>query len=81
MVGALVSAQAGFVPATPSLEQPAVVDLSAHRARRDRTVACVASAPVRHLPPELLEALMGSWGTPEQLAPRPARRHLQAVGG
>lgn len=76
-----VGAQAGSVPATPSPEQPTVVDLSAHRARRDRAVTSVASSPVRHLPPELLEALMGAWGTAEELGLRPARRHLQAVVG
>lgn len=81
MAGGRVSADAGSVPATPSSEQPVAVDLAAHRARRERAVTSVASAPVRHLPPELLEALMGAWGTPEELGLRPARRHLQAVGG
>ena len=53
-----------------------VLDLSARRARREQTVTRVASAPVRHLPAALLDALHGSWGTPEELGltPAPARR-------
>ena len=71
---------AGSVPETPSPGRPVLADLTAHRARRERLVAATSAAPVRHLPPELLEALMGSWGTPEELGLRPAHRHLEAVG-
>lgn len=80
MVDGPLAVESDIVPATPSPERP-VVDLAAHRARRDAVVTVAASAPVRHLPAELLEALMGSWGTPEELGLRPARRHLKAVSG
>ena len=59
-----------------------VVDLEALRLRNERVVTEVAAAPVRHLPAELLEALQGSWGTPEELglAPAPTPR-LRLVAG
>ena len=47
--------------------RPVVVDLEALRLRNERVVAEVAAAPVQHLPAALLEALQGSWGTPEEL--------------
>lgn len=81
MAGSGFRRHAGPVPETPSPVRPLVLDLDAHRARREASVAAAAAGPVRHLPAELLEALMGSWGTPDELGLRPARRHLQAVGG
>ena len=58
-----------------------VLDLTALRERHERAVAALASAPIRFLPAALLEALEGSWGTPEELgvAPTPVR-HLRVVG-
>jgi hypothetical protein len=44
-----------------------VVHLESLRVRSEAAVAAVAAAPVRHLPAALLEALQGSWGTPEEL--------------
>ncbi len=58
----------------------APVDLEALRLRNEQVVASVAAAPVRHLPAALLEALQGSWGTPEELGLAPAR-HLRLVAG
>jgi hypothetical protein len=57
-----------------------LLDLEAVRLRNEAVVAEVAAAPVRHLPAALLEALEGSWGTPEELglAPTP-ERHLRVV--
>jgi hypothetical protein len=49
--------------------RPAVVDLEALRVRSQEALAAVAAAPVQHLPAALLEALQGSWGTPEELGP------------
>ena len=59
-----------------------VVDLERLRLRNAQVVAQAAAAPVRHLPAALLEALQGSWGTPEELglAPTPAPR-LRLVAG
>lgn len=56
----------------------AVVDLAARRASARAVVRAVADAPVRHLPAALLDALQGSWGTPEEVlgvagAPAPVR--------
>ena len=45
----------------------AVVDLAARRASARAAVRAVADAPVRHLPAALLDALQGSWGTPEEV--------------
>jgi hypothetical protein len=45
-----------------------LLDLEVVRLRNDAVVADLAAAPVRHVPAELLEALMGSWGWPEELA-------------
>jgi hypothetical protein len=49
-----------------------VLDLETVRLRNEAAVAALAAAPVRYLPAELLEALQGSWGAPEELglAPR-----------
>jgi hypothetical protein len=60
---------------------PAPVDLAAARARRERAVRRAAAAPVLHLTPEFLEALQGSWGTPEELGLAPRRAALRVVGG
>ena len=62
--------------------RPVVVDLEALRLRNEQVVAQVAVAPVRHLPAALLEALQGSWGTPEELGlAAPAQRRLRLVAG
>lgn len=57
-----------------------LLDLEAVRLRNEAVVAQVASAPVQHLPAELLDALLGSWGTPEDLGLAPQRR-LRVVAG
>ena len=44
-----------------------VVDLAVRRAAAEAAVLAAAAAPVRHLPAALLDALQGSWGTPEEL--------------
>ena len=44
-----------------------VVDLGTRRAAAEAAVRAVAAAPVRHLPAALLDALQGSWGTPQEL--------------
>lgn len=44
-----------------------VVDLHARRAAAQAAVRSVAGAPVRHLPAAFLDALQGSWGTPDEL--------------
>jgi hypothetical protein len=46
----------------------------------EAAVAAVAEAPVRHLPAALLDALQGSWGTPEELGLVPQPR-LRLVAG
>ena len=62
--------------------RPVVVDLEVLRLRNAQVVAEVAAAPVRHVPAELLEALQGSWGTPEELGLVPSTaRHLRLVAG
>jgi hypothetical protein len=65
-----------------TLRTAGVTDLQELRLRNEQVVAEVAAAPVRHLPAALLEALQGSWGTPEELglAPTPERR-LRVVAG
>lgn len=56
-----------------------VVDLAARRAAAAAAVRATAGAPVRHLPAGLLDALDGSWGTPEELGlPSPMRRLVVA---
>ena len=44
-----------------------VVDLATRRAAAQAAVRAVADAPVRHVPAALLDALQGSWGTPQEL--------------
>jgi hypothetical protein len=44
-----------------------VVDLATRRAAAEAAVRALADAPVRHLPAALLDALQGSWGTPQEL--------------
>ena len=53
-------------PAAPPVEDR-VVDLAARRAAAQEAVRAVAEAPVRHLPAALLDALQGSWGTPDEV--------------
>lgn len=60
---------------------PAPLDLAAARERRERAVRRAATAPVLHLTPEFLEALQGSWGTPEELGLARRRPALRVVGG
>ncbi len=57
-----------------------VLDLEALRVRSEGLVSALAAAPVRHVPAELLEALLGSWGTAEELGLAP-QRHLRLVAG
>ena len=76
--------QARCVPtiAPSARRRPVVVDLEALRVRSESAVAAVAAAPVQHLPAALLEALQGSWGTPEELGlTTPAPRRLRLVAG
>lgn len=61
-----------LVPAPRSCDDAAdgrsePVDLAVRRARVDAAVRAAAEAPVQHLSAALLEALQGSWGTPEEL--------------
>lgn len=51
----------------PGVAGGTVVDLAARRAATRAAERAAAKAPVRHLPAALLEALQGSWGTPEEL--------------
>ena len=44
-----------------------VVDLGLRRAAAEAAVRTAADAPVRHLPAAFLDALQGSWGTPQEL--------------
>lgn len=60
---------------------PAPLDLAAARERRERAVRRAAAAPVLRLTPEFVEALQGSWGTPEELGLAPRRPALRVVGG
>ncbi len=75
-------------PVTPSLRAATrtsrrfapVADLEALRVRNEAVVRSVAAAPVRHVPAELLEALLGSWGIPQDLG-LPQQRRLHVVAG
>ncbi|MEX2289653.1 MAG: hypothetical protein WD794_04925 [Mycobacteriales bacterium] len=59
-----------------------VLDLHVVRMGGERAVTAMAAAPVRHVPAALLDALHGSWGTPQELAPaRPAQPPLRLVAG
>ena len=59
-----------------------LLDLETLRLRNEQVVAQVAAAPVQHLPAALLEALHGSWGTPQELGlAAPAERRLRLVAG
>ena len=67
------------LPLTAPVPEDRVVDLGTRRAAAEAAVRAVADAPVRHLPAALLDALQGSWGTPEELAsviPAPRRLAL-----
>ena len=69
------------LPALPAQRTPTgVVDLGRLRQRGSRAEAAVAAAPVRHLPAALLEALQGTWGSPQELGLAPvAERRLHVV--
>jgi len=69
--------------AVPAPRLPAdVVDLAERRGRSQRALAKMVAAPIKHVPLELLEALQGSWGTPEELGlVAPPERHLRVVAG
>lgn len=70
-----------LLAATRTRRRPApVADLEALRLRNEGVVTALAAAPVRHLSVELLDALLGSWGTPEELGLTPQRR-LRVVAG
>ena len=59
-----------------------VIDLHVRRMGGEQAVQVVAKAPIRHIPAALLEALQGSWGSPEQIGLAPSRpRHLHLVAG
>ena len=86
MVAAAREADIVDMTASPRLPSPRrsrdVVDLQVRRMGGERAMRAVASAPVRHLPAALLEALEHSWGTPEELGLAPAPvRHLRLVAG
>ena len=53
-----------------------VTDLAARREATDAAVRAMADAAVRYLPAALLEALQGSWGTPEEVLGTSATREL-----
>ena len=55
------------LPTTAHASDDRVVDLAVRRAAAEAAVRAVADAPVRHLPSALLDALQGSWGTPQEL--------------
>ena len=44
-----------------------VVDLGLRRSAAEAALRAAADAPVRHLPAAFLDALQGSWGTPQEL--------------
>lgn len=66
-----------LVPPSPS--SPAddrVVELAVRRSAAEAAARATAGAPVRHLPAAVLDALQGSWGTPEEVLgvpPAPVR--------
>ena len=49
-----------------------VVDLVARRAASEAAVRAIADAPVRYVPDAFLDALQGSWGTPQAVHAVPA---------
>ena len=53
--------------ALPTSADDRVVDLGLRRAAAAAALRAVADAPVRHLPAAFLDALQGSWGTPQEL--------------
>ena len=55
------------LPTSAPAREDRVVDLATRRAAAEAAVRAVADAPVRHLPAALLDALQGSWGTPQEL--------------
>jgi hypothetical protein len=67
------------LPTTSHVVEDRVVDLGARRAAAEAAVRAAAAAPVRHLPTAFLDALHGSWGTPEQLGLRAAPVRLRVA--
>ena len=53
--------------ALPDSADDRVVDLGLRRAAAAAALRTVADAPVQHLPAAFLDALQGSWGTPQEL--------------
>ena len=51
----------------PTSTDDRVVDLGLRRAAAAAALRTVADAPVQHLPAAFLDALQGSWGTPQEL--------------
>ena len=76
----VTASRSPFIP-LPRLSSD-VVDLHVRRMGGETAMARMAAAPVRHVPAALLEALQGSWGTPEELGlaacPQP---HLRVIAG
>ena len=69
-----------LVPLSPQSEHDDhVVDLAVRRAAAQAALLAVAQAPVRHVPAALLDALQGSWGTPDEVLRGGARRVRLAV--
>lgn len=54
-------------PAAASPAEDRVVDLAVRRSSAHAALRAATDAPVRHVPAALLEALQGSWGTPEEV--------------
>ena len=77
----IVGMTASRTAAVPSQRSADVVDLHVRRMGGKRVVEAVASAPIRHIPAALLDALQGSWGTPEELGLVRTERHLRLVAG
>ncbi len=82
MVPSRATADSAGVTPQPTVPLPRasaeVVDLHVRRMGGQDAVTRAAAAPVRHLPAALLDALQGSWGTPEELGLRAPRVRLVA---
>lgn len=63
----------------PRLARERVVDLAARRAAAHEAVRAAAAAPVRHITADLLLALQGSWGTPDEVLGRRTPRPVLAL--
>jgi hypothetical protein len=77
-IGDMTASRAAAVPSAGTAD---VVDLHLRRTGGHRVVQALASAPVRHIPAELLDALHGSWARPEELGLVRRERHLRLVAG